>query len=105
MLLLRHHSTSGASDTIFAKFFSRSSRPTGPKILVPRGFSCRSIRHGGVLVEADVGAVFAAVGLLDPHDHGAHHVALLDVAARGGLFDRPHDDVAHPCVPPLSIRP
>ena len=40
---LRHHSTSGASETIFAKFFSRSSRPTGPKIRVPRGFICRSI--------------------------------------------------------------
>ena len=30
--------TSGASDTIFAKFKSLNSRATGPKIRVPRGF-------------------------------------------------------------------
>src|SRR4051795_1274541 len=29
--------TSGASDTIFMNFLSRSSRPTGPKMRVPRG--------------------------------------------------------------------
>src|SRR6185369_16019969 len=32
-----HYSTSGASDTIFMNFFSRSSRPTGPKMRVARG--------------------------------------------------------------------
>src|SRR5205085_3112900 len=37
------HRTSGASDTIFIKFFSRSSRATGPKIRVPRGFKSLSI--------------------------------------------------------------
>ncbi len=30
-------STSGASEMIFMKRFSRSSRPTGPKMRVPRG--------------------------------------------------------------------
>src|ERR1035438_4741130 len=35
--LLRHHSTSGASEMIRMKRFSRSSRPTGPKMRVPRG--------------------------------------------------------------------
>src|SRR5690606_32051601 len=35
----RHYSTSGASETIFMKFRSRSSRATGPKMRVPRGFS------------------------------------------------------------------
>src|SRR4029453_3327468 len=30
-------STSGASEMIFMNFFSRSSRPTGPKMRVPRG--------------------------------------------------------------------
>ena len=36
--LLRHgQSTSGASEMIFMNFFSRSSRPTGPKMRVPRG--------------------------------------------------------------------
>src|SRR5713101_3811699 len=32
-----HHSTSGASDTIFMKLRSRNSRATGPKMRVPRG--------------------------------------------------------------------
>jgi len=35
--------TSGASDTIFMYRFSRSSRPTGPKIRVPRGSPCSLI--------------------------------------------------------------
>ena len=34
-----HHSTSGASETIRMKRRSRSSRPTGPKMRVPRGCS------------------------------------------------------------------
>ena len=38
-----HQSTSGASDTIFMKFFSRNSRATGPKMRVPRGFKSLSI--------------------------------------------------------------
>src|ERR1041385_9030708 len=37
------HNTSGASETIFMKFRSRSSRATGPKIRVPRGFKSLSI--------------------------------------------------------------
>src|ERR1700730_17818569 len=32
-----HHRTSGASEMIFMKFFSRNSRATGPKIRVPLG--------------------------------------------------------------------
>src|SRR5262245_22284286 len=32
-----HHSTSGASDTIFMNFLARSSRATGPKMRVPIG--------------------------------------------------------------------
>ena len=39
---------------------SRSSRPTGPKMRVPRGSPSSLQDHGGVLVEADVGAVGAA---------------------------------------------
>src|SRR5215216_4491337 len=39
----RHYRTSGASETIFMKFFSRSSRATGPKIRVPRGLRWLSI--------------------------------------------------------------
>src|SRR5690606_20523842 len=37
VVLLDLHSTSGASEMIFMKRLSRSSRPTGPKIRVPRG--------------------------------------------------------------------
>src|SRR4051794_39435020 len=40
---LVHQRTSGASETIFMKFFSRSSRATGPKMRVPRGFRCASM--------------------------------------------------------------
>src|SRR5438094_1228160 len=44
LLLDRHHRsvhrTSGARETIFMKFFSRSSRATGPKIRVPLGLFC-----------------------------------------------------------------
>ena len=34
-----HYKTSGASEMIRMNFLSRSSRPTGPKIRVPRGWS------------------------------------------------------------------
>src|SRR5215217_4855175 len=37
---LHRYSTSGARLMIFMKRFSRSSRPTGPKMRVPRGFCC-----------------------------------------------------------------
>src|ERR1044071_6219594 len=37
------HKTSGASETIFMKFFSRNSRATGPKMRVPRGFRSLSM--------------------------------------------------------------
>src|SRR4029077_12228703 len=39
-LNLGHHSTSGASETIFMNFLPRSSRVTGPKIRVPMGSPC-----------------------------------------------------------------
>src|SRR4029450_612281 len=40
---LTHQRTSGARETIFMKFFSRSSRATGPKMRVPRGLDCASM--------------------------------------------------------------
>src|SRR5262249_20170081 len=40
---LGHHSTSGASDTIFMKRLARSSRATGPKMRVPIGSRLASI--------------------------------------------------------------
>src|SRR5512134_2533843 len=39
-LELRHHKTSGASDTIFMCFLALSSRVTGPKMRVPIGSPC-----------------------------------------------------------------
>ena len=41
-LIFMHHSTSGASETMRMNFLSRSSRPTGPKMRVPRG-CCSSL--------------------------------------------------------------
>src|SRR6185369_15257064 len=38
-----HQRTSGASETIFMKLRSRSSRATGPKMRVPRGLFCASM--------------------------------------------------------------
>src|SRR5271163_1604940 len=55
---------------------------------------------GGVLVELDVAAVRAAALLDGAHHHGLHHFTALDVAAGDGFFDRRHDDVADPGVPP-----
>ena len=87
--------TSGASDTIFMKFLSRSSRATGPKMRVPRGIVLVVDQHGGVLVERDVGAVLTAELLLRAHHHGPDHVALLDAAARRRRLHGADDDVAH----------
>ena len=82
-------STSGASETIFMKFFSRSSRATGPKMRVPRGLRCCVDDHGRVLVERDRGAVVAAERLLRPHDDRLHDLALLDRALRGRVLTVP----------------
>src|SRR6266498_2660690 len=55
---------------------------------------------GGVLVEADVGAVGAALLLLRAHDDRPDHVAFLDRAARNGVLHRGDDDVADGGVAP-----
>src|SRR4029079_14269834 len=39
-----HHNTSGASETMRMNRRSRSSRPTGPKMRVPRGWSWSLMR-------------------------------------------------------------
>src|SRR3954452_12570318 len=56
--------------------------------------------HRGVLVEGDVGAVVAPELLAGAHDHGLHHVALLDGPVRDRLLDGGHDDVADAGVAP-----
>src|SRR5918997_1696139 len=49
--------------------------------------------HRGVLVEGDVGAVLAPELLLRAHDHGLHHLALLDRPLRRRLLDGGGDGV------------
>src|SRR5262249_22317898 len=51
-------------------------------------------QHGGVVVEADVGAVGARDALARAHDHGLLHLALLHLRVRDGVLHRHHDHVA-----------
>ena len=99
-----HHSTSGASETMRMNFLSRSSRPTGPKMRVPRGLLLVVDEHGGVLVEADVAAVGTALLLLDADDDALDDVALLDGGAGDGVLDGGDEDVADRGVAPAWSR-
>src|SRR6267143_254265 len=68
----------------------------GPRLALVRD------EHGGVLVEADVGAV-PALGLFGgPNDHRPDDLALLDLAGGDGVLDRDDDDVAQPGVAALG---
>src|SRR5208282_6238402 len=51
-------------------------------------------QHRRVVVEADIAAVAAADFLGGAHDHGAGHLALLDLGVRDRLFYRDHYHVA-----------
>src|SRR5262245_1734379 len=68
------YSTSGASEMIFMKSFSRSSRATGPKMRVSG--VVRLVAYG-VVVEADVRAGGLAALLGGSHDDGLLVLALL----------------------------
>src|SRR6266446_2476729 len=57
---------------------------------------------GGVLVEADVGAVLAAGLLGRAHDDRPGHVALLHLPGRDGVLDGHHHDVAQAGVAALA---
>src|SRR5579864_3502169 len=50
--------------------------------------------HGGVLVEADVGAILAAVLLAGAYDHRLHHFALLHLAVGRSFLHAGGDHVA-----------
>src|SRR6266571_3371632 len=67
----------------------------GPRLALIRD------EHGGVLVEADVGAVLPLRFLGGPHDHRPRHLALLDLAGGDGVLDRDDHDVAQPRVAAL----
>src|SRR3954462_2274436 len=56
------HNTSGASETIFMKLRSRSSRATGPKIRVPRGFKSLSITTIALLSKRRTEPSFRLIG-------------------------------------------
>src|SRR5262249_56227121 len=62
-------STSGASETIFMKFFSRSSRATGPKMRVPRGLRCWSMITAAFSSKAFVVPSSPPIASLLPHTH------------------------------------
>src|SRR6266702_4957332 len=68
----------------------------GPRLALIRD------EHGGVLVEADVGAVLPLRFLGGPHDHRPRHLALLDLAGGDGVLDRDDHDVAQPRVAALG---
>src|SRR5207237_630980 len=70
----------------------------GPEDARAAGQILRVEYNGGVVVKADLGAIGPRELLGGPHDHRAHHLALLDRRARSGLFDRSHDDVADAAV-------
>src|SRR5512135_1569208 len=60
----------------------------------PPGVTVPLEDHRGVLVELDVGPVGTTTLLDGPHDDGLDDLTLLDVAARDGVLDGRHDDVA-----------
>src|SRR5262249_16556551 len=62
-------------------------------------------QHGGVLVEADVGAVLAADLLTGADDDGLDDLVLLNRAVRGGLFDRGGGPSAAPSRPTPRAPP
>src|SRR2546430_17277553 len=74
----------------------------GPEEARGAGLALVRDEHGRVLVEPDVGAVLAPRLLRGAHDHGLHHLALLDLARRDGVLDRDHDDVAE--TPVATLR-
>src|SRR2546430_6760113 len=61
-----------------------------------RGAGLALIReeHRRILVEPDVRAVLTPRLLRGAHDHGLHHLALLDLTGGDGVLDRDHHDVA-----------
>src|SRR5208282_3973447 len=52
--------------------------------------------HGGVVVEADVGAVAAALLFSHPDDHALHHFPFLDLAFGRRFLHRSGHDIAQP---------
>ena len=88
------HNTSGASETIFMKLRSRSSRATGPKMRVPRGFRSLSMITIALLSKRRSEPSSRRDWLPRPHQNRAHHFALLHRAGRARFFHVRGDHVA-----------
>ena len=82
---LRRLKTSGAREIIRMNSFSRSSRATGPKIRVPRGFFC-SLMMTAAFSSKRMYEPSGRLVRFCPHDHGLYDVALFDDAAGRRLF-------------------
>src|SRR5262249_41374097 len=59
-------------------------------------------QNGGVLIEADIGAVSAALLLAGPHHDRLDDVALLDTSAGQRVLNGRHDDVTDARVSPAT---
>src|SRR2546425_3420789 len=76
--------------------------PHGPEDAGRPRFALVRDEHGGVFVEADVGAVLALGLLGGPDDHRPDDLPLLDLARGDGVLDRDDDDVSQPRVATLG---
>jgi len=84
--LLRHGTiNSGARETIFMNFLSRSSRATGPNTRVPpaRPFVDQHKRHS---YQTDIGAVFTAGLFAHPNHYTAHNLPFLMAESGAASF-------------------
>ena len=76
------------------KLRSRSSRATGPKMRVPRGFKSLSMMTIALLSKRRSEPSSRLIGCLRPHQNRAHDFAFLHRAGRAGLFHVRGDDIA-----------
>src|SRR5262245_33803542 len=78
--------------TQFACYRPKDTRTT-------RVLPIRIQNHSGVVVEADIGAVFASPFFRQAHDHSVHNLALLDCALRRSRFNGRHYHISNVTIP------
>jgi len=88
------YQTSGASETIFVNFFSRSSRAHRAEHARSDGLARIVDQHRGVVVEPDIRAILAPPFFPHPHHDRLHNSSLFDLAFRCCFLYRGGDDVA-----------